>query len=57
MRLSPPTFILFLISLACAVLALLPVFGIAIITVPISGFWLMTLAWGLLTAGVLFRDM
>ncbi|WP_295512723.1 hypothetical protein [uncultured Sulfitobacter sp.] len=57
MRLSPPTFILFLISLACAVLALLPVFGIAIITVPISGFWLMTLAWGLLTAGMLFRDM
>lgn len=57
MRLSAPTLINFLIALTCAVLALLPFFGIAVIALPISGFWLMTIAWGLLTAGVLFRGM
>ena len=57
MRLTPPSLLLFLISLACAVLALLPVFGIAVVTLPLSGFWLMTAAWGLLVAGVLFRRM
>ena len=57
MRLTPPSFLLFLASLACAVLALLPVFGLAIVSLPLSGFWLMTAAWGLLAAGVLFRGM
>ena len=44
MRSTPPSFILFLISLAYAVLALLPIFGIAIVTLPLSRFWLMTAA-------------
>jgi hypothetical protein len=57
MRLSAPSFIVFLLSVICAVLALLPVFGIAVVALPISTFWLMTLAWGLMTAGVLFRGM
>ena len=57
MRLTAPTFIVFVISLICAVLALLPVLGVAVVAVPISGFWLMTIAWGMLLAGVLFRGV
>lgn len=57
MRLSAPSFIVFLISIICAVLALLPIFGIAVVALPISSFWLMTIAWGLMTAGVLFRGI
>lgn len=57
MRLTAPSFIIFLISVTCAVLALLPVFGIAVVALPVSGFWMMTIAWGLMTAGVLFRGM
>lgn len=57
MRLSAPTFIVFLVSIICALLALLPVFGMAVIALPISGFWLMTAAWALLTVGVLFRGI
>jgi hypothetical protein len=57
MRLTAPTFIVFLISLICGVLALLPVLGIAVVALPISTFWLMTIAWGLLLAGVMFRGV
>jgi uncharacterized membrane protein len=57
MRLTPPSFIIFLISIICAVLALLPVLGVAVVALPISGFWMMTIAWGLMTAGVLFRGV
>ena len=57
MRLTPPSLILFFISAVCGVLALLPVMGVVAITLPISDFWLMTTAWGLLTAGVLFRGI
>lgn len=57
MRLTAPSFIVFLISIICAVLALLPVSGIAVVALPISTFWMMTIAWGLMTAGVLFRGM
>lgn len=57
MRSTPPSFILFPVSLACAVLALRPIFGIAIVTLPLSSFWLMTAARGLLVARVLFREM
>ena len=57
MRLTRPTIIVFLISLSCAVLALLPALGIVSIGLPISPFWMMTIAWGLLTAGVLFRGL
>ena len=57
MRLTRPTIIVFLISLICGVLALLAVLGIVPISLPISAFWLMTVAWGLLTAGVLLRGL
>ena len=57
MRLTAPSFIVFLLSIICAVLAFLPVFGIAVVALPISTFWMMTIAWGLMTAGVMFRGM
>ena len=63
MRLTILTFIVSVISLICAVLALLPVLdvavvlGVAVVALPISGFWLMTIAWGLLLAGVLFLSV
>jgi hypothetical protein len=57
MRLTAPSFIIFLMSVIFAVLALLPVFGIAVVALPVSGFWMMTIAWGLMTAGVLFRGV
>lgn len=57
MRLSAPSLIVFLLSIVCGVLALLPLLGITAVAVPISSFWLMTLAWGLMTAVVLFRSM
>jgi hypothetical protein len=55
MRLTPPSFIILLISLICGVLALLPVLGIAVVALPVSSFWLMTIAWCLMIFGVLFR--
>ena len=57
MRLTAPSFIILAISLACGLFALLRVFGVVLITLPISGFWLMTIAWGLLVFGVLFRKV
>lgn len=57
MRLTPPSFVIFVISLICAVFALLPVLGIAVVALPVSSFWLMTIAWSLMTAGVLFRGV
>lgn len=57
MRLTPPSFLMFLVSLIAGVLALLPMFGVAIVALPISAFWLMTIAWGALMIGVLFRGI
>ncbi|MFN3663845.1 hypothetical protein [Yoonia sp.] len=55
MRLTAPSFFIFAASVICGVLALLPMFGIAVVSLPVSGFWLMTIAWGLMTAGVVLR--
>lgn len=57
MRLTAPTFIIFVISVICGALSLLSVFGIAVVVLPVSAFWMMTIAWGLMTAGVLFRGV
>ena len=57
MRLTAPSFIILAISLACGIFALLRAFGVVLIPLPISGFWLMTIAWGLLVFGVLFRKV
>lgn len=55
LRLSQPSFAIFLVSLICGVIALLRVFGVVAIALPVSSFWLMTAAWALMTIGVLFR--
>lgn len=55
MRLTPPSFVIFSLSTIFGVLALLPVAGIALVALPLSAFWLMTIAWGLMIIGVLFR--
>lgn len=47
----------FLISIICGVLALLPIAGIALVALPLSAFWLMAIAWGLMIIGVLFRGV
>lgn len=57
MHLRPPTLLSLLLSLICGVLALLPVFGIVLVSLPISGFWMMTAAWAFLLFGVLFRGL
>ena len=57
MRLGAPKFLTFVISLILAALSILPHFGIIAVTLPISGYWLLAFAWGLLSAGVLFRSL
>lgn len=53
MRRSRPSLITFVISVLCALLALLPIVGINLVAVPVSSFGLMTIAWVVLLAGVL----
>ena len=53
MRRSRPSLTIFIASLVCAILAVLPMVGVNIIALPISSFGLMSLAWVLLAAGVL----
>lgn len=57
MRLTPPSFVIFLLSLAAALLAILPRFGVAVVSLPIEAFWLLAIAWLLLAIGVLFRGI
>lgn len=56
MSFSAPTKVVFFISLVLAVLGLLSGFGI-IGAVPVSSFYIMTAAWGVLAAGVLFKGI
>ncbi len=50
---SRPSLTTFVISVLCALLALLPIVGINLVAVPVSSFGLMTIAWVVLLAGVL----
>ncbi len=56
MNLSAPTMVVFLISLAIAVLGLLAGLGILSI-IPISAFWLMTIGYVVLAAGTLMKGI
>lgn len=56
MNLSAPTMIVFVISLVIAVLGLLAGLGIFSI-IPISSFWLMTIAYAVLLAGNLLKGV
>ncbi|MEM5585331.1 MULTISPECIES: hypothetical protein [unclassified Roseibium] len=57
MRLTPPSFIVFLISLALFVIAVLPLAGIAVPAVGVSTIYLLIASWAVLAAGVLFKGI
>ncbi len=57
MRLSAPTTLVFIISLALAVFAILPLLGVTVPHVGISSFMILIIAYALLAAGVLFRKL
>lgn len=54
MKLSAPTTVLFVISLAVALLGLLAVLNV-ISGLPIASVWLMAIAYGVLAIGCLFK--
>ena len=53
MNLSAPTMIVFIISLVLALVGLFGSFAI----IPVSGFWLMTVAYIVLAAGCLLKGI
>jgi len=57
MRLTPPSFIVFLISLALFVIAVLPIAGVAIPSIGVSTTYLLIGSWAVLAAGVLFKGI
>ena len=56
MRLTPPTKLIFTVTLIIAAVALLSAFGV-LSFLPISAFWLMTIAYGLLVLAVIFKGL
>ena len=56
MNLSAPTNLVFLIAVVIAVLGILAGLGILAI-LPIAPFWLVTIGFGLLAAGCLFKGI
>ncbi len=57
MRLSAPTTLVFIISLALAVFAVLPLLGVVVPHVGISSFMILVIAYVVLAAGVLLRKL
>lgn len=55
MRLSAPSFIVFLISLVLALWATLPLLGVTVPASGLSAFWKLLIAYAILMLGVLFR--
>ncbi len=56
MKLTPPTKFIFILTLIIAVAALLTAFGV-ITFLPISGFWLMAIAYALLFLACVFKGL
>jgi hypothetical protein len=56
-RLKRTAFIMFIISLICGVMALLPILGPAIVALPIASFWLMIITCAVLMAGLMLRGL
>lgn len=56
MNLSAPTNIVFIISLVIAILGLLAGLGVFAI-IPLSAFWLMTIAYAILAVACLLKGM
>lgn len=57
MKLTAPTKIVFLISLVLAVIGILPLAGISIPTIGMSAAWALALAYIVLAAGVLLKNI
>lgn len=57
MRLTPPSIIVFLISLALFIVAVLPMIGVAVPAIGISTVHLLIGSWAVLAAGVLFKGI
>ena len=57
MRLSAPTFLVFIISLVFALIGLLPMLGVSIPAVGISGVWALAIGYVILAAGTLFKGL
>jgi hypothetical protein len=57
MHLSAPSFITFLLALAFALLAFLPLMGVNVPYIGLTQFWLVAIAYLLLAAGALFRGL
>jgi len=56
MSLSAPTNVVFLISLVVAILGLLAGLGVFTI-IPLSSFWIMAIAYGILALGCLLKGV
>lgn len=57
MRLTPPSIIVFLISLALFIVAVLPMIGVAVPAIGVSTVHLLIGSWAVLAAGVLFKGI
>lgn len=57
MRLTPPSFLVFLISLAIFVYAVLPLAGVALPVLGIPTLYMLIAAYVVLAAGVLFKGI
>ena len=57
MRLSAPTFVVFVISLVLALIGILPLLGVAIPSFGISAIWALAVGYILLAAGVLLKGL
>lgn len=57
MKPTAPSFIVFLLSLALALWATLPLVGVSLPKSGLSAFWMLLVAYLLLLAGVVFRRL
>lgn len=57
MKLTPPSFLVFLISICLFAIAVLPLVGISMPKLGISTSNLLIISWSILAGGVLFRGL
>lgn len=57
MKLTPPSFLIFLISICLFAIAVLPLVGISMPNLGISTSNLLIISWAILAGGVLFRGL
>lgn len=57
MKLTPPSFLIFLISICLFAIAVLPLFGISMPKLGITTSNLLIISWTILAAGVLFKGL